>query len=70
MKQIAIIGATGATGKEVVRLALETNYNVIIVVRNLERIQPEKNVTVVKGDVTDLESLELAFKNVDLLLMR
>jgi len=68
MKQIAIIGATGSTGKEVVRLALEANYNVIIVVRNPERIQTEKNVTVVKGDVTDLESLELAFRNVDFVI--
>lgn len=68
MKQIAIIGATGSTGKEVVRLALEANYNVTIVVRNPERIQPEKNVAVVKGDVMDLGSLELAFKNIDFVI--
>jgi putative NADH-flavin reductase len=68
MKQIAIIGATGSTGIEVVRLALEANYKVIIVVRNPDKIQPQNNVTVLKGDVTDLVSLELAFKNVDFVL--
>ncbi len=68
MKQIAIIGATGSTGIEVVRLALETNYKVTIVVRNPDRIPSQNNVTVLKGDVTDLESLELAFKNVDIVL--
>ncbi len=68
MKHIAIIGATGSTGKEIVRLALESNYKVTIVVRNTEGIQPEKNVTVLEGDVKDLESLELAFNNVDFVI--
>lgn len=68
MKQIAIIGATGSTGKEVVRLALEANYKVTIVARNTEGILPIKNVTILKGDVKDLESLEIALKNVDFVI--
>lgn len=68
MKQIAIIGATGSTGKEVVRLALEANYKVTIVVRSPEKIKPEKNVTVLKGDVKDLESLTRSFKNMDFVI--
>ncbi len=68
MKNIAIIGATGSTGEEVVRLALEANYKVIVMVRNPEKMQTKKNVTVLKGDVTDLESLELAIKNVDFVI--
>ncbi len=66
--QIAIIGATGSTGKELVRLALEANYNVTIVVRNPERILFDENVNVLKGNVKDLESLQLAFKNIDFVI--
>lgn len=65
MKHIAIIGGTGAAGKEVVRLALAANYNVTLVARNPHLIQPENNLSVVKGDVTNLESLKQAFKNMD-----
>lgn len=65
MKHIAIIGATGSTGKELVRLALEANYKVSVVVRNPDHFQPEKDVTAIKGDVTDLVSLELALENID-----
>lgn len=65
MKNIAIIGATGSTGKEVVRLALEANYNVTVVVRNPSNVKPQKNLTILKGDVTDVKSLEIAFKKID-----
>lgn len=65
MKSIAIIGATGSTGKELVRLALKANYKVTVVVRNPDRFQPGEHLRVLKGDVTDLPSLELAFKNID-----
>ena len=68
MKSIAIIGATGSTGKELVRLALDANYRVVLVVRNPDDIQPEKNVTVMKGDVTNLKSLEEALKNVNFVI--
>lgn len=68
MKSIAIIGATGSTGKELVRLALDANYRVVLVVRNPDHIQPEKNVTVMKGDVTNLTSLEEAIKNANFVI--
>ena len=57
MKQIAVIGSTGSTGKEVVRLALESNYIVTVIARAPDSIQSRGNLKVVKGDVTDLESL-------------
>ncbi|MGV8995125.1 MAG: NAD(P)-dependent oxidoreductase [Flavobacterium sp.] len=68
MKSVAIVGATGSTGKEVVRLALSANYRVVIVARNPAKILPEKNVSIAKGDVTDYDSLELAFRNVDFVI--
>ena len=68
MKQIAIIGASGATGSEVLQLALEANYKVTIVERNTNWVQPKENVSIVKGDVTDLDSLIQAFKNIDVVI--
>jgi len=65
MKRIAIIGATGSTGKELVRLALEGNYSVTVVARNPAQVKPQNNVSVIKGDVTDSDSLIKAFNNVD-----
>ena len=65
MKHIAIVGATGSTGKELVRLALEANYKVTVVARDRAKIQAQKNLFVMAGDVTDLDSLVKAFAQVD-----
>lgn len=65
MKHIAIIGSTGSTGKELVRLALESNYTVTVVERSPNSTQSQENLKVLKGDVTDLETLETALKNID-----
>lgn len=68
MKHIAIIGATGSTGKELVRLASERNYKITLVVRNPAQVKPNDHVSVVKGDVNDLASLMKAFENVDIVI--
>ena len=68
MKNIAIIGSTGSTGKEVVRLALEANYMVTVMVRSPNSTQSQENLKVVKGDVTDPESLVAALENIDFVI--
>ncbi len=68
MKHIAIIGASGATGSEVVRLALKANYKITVVERNPYHIEPKENLSVVKGDVTNADSLVEAFKNTDIVI--
>lgn len=65
MKHIAIIGSTGSTGKELVRLALQSNYKVTVIERRSNSTQPQENLKVIKGDATDLESLVAALENVD-----
>ena len=65
MKHIAIIGSTGSTGKELVRLALESNYIVTVIERSSNSTQSQGNLKVMKGDVTDLESLVAALENID-----
>ena len=65
MKNLAIIGATGSTGKELIKLALAAGYDVTAIARNPTKIEPRQNLNLVKGDVTNLESLTLALKNMD-----
>lgn len=65
MKHIAVIGSTGSTGKELVPLALESNYTVTVIERRLNSTQPRENLKFIRGDVTDLKSLEEAFENID-----
>ncbi|WP_158798811.1 NAD(P)-dependent oxidoreductase [Pedobacter sp. L105] len=68
MKNLAIIGSTGSTGKELVRLALESNYYVTVVERSSNSIPVQGNLKVVKGDVTDLESLVSSLRNIDVVI--
>jgi putative NADH-flavin reductase len=65
MKHIAVIGSTGSTGKEVVRLALESNYMVTVIERSPGSTSSQANLKIVKGDVTDLESLVSALEGID-----
>lgn len=68
MTHIAIIGATGSTGKELVRLALEADYKVTVVARDPAQVKPRNKMSVIKGDVTDLDSLVKAFENADVVV--
>jgi putative NADH-flavin reductase len=68
MKHIAIIGSTGSTGKEVVRLALEAKYKVTVITRTANSTPSQENLNIIKGDVTNLESLERALKSVDFVI--
>lgn len=65
MKHIAVIGSTGSTGRELVRLALESNYTVTVIERAPKSTQSQGNLKVLKGDVTDFESLVAALENID-----
>jgi putative NADH-flavin reductase len=65
MKNIAVIGSTGSTGKELVRIALESDYIVTVIRRSPAPTQSQGNLKVMEGDVTDLESILAALKNVD-----
>lgn len=65
VKHIAIIGATGATGKEVIKHAFKQRYLVTAVARNSVFVKAEENLTTVSGDVRNVDSLIKAFYKVD-----
>jgi putative NADH-flavin reductase len=65
IKHISVIGATGATGKEVIQYALQQGYRVTAIARKPDAILPQQNLTIVSGDVLNEGNLLNAFANVD-----
>ncbi len=63
--KIAVFGATGGTGKNVVELALAGGHQVVAVARRPEAIPPREGLVVKKGDVLDAESVAQAVAGVD-----
>ncbi|GLX69649.1 NAD(P)-dependent oxidoreductase [Paenibacillus glycanilyticus] len=66
--KIAVIGATGATGKKVLERALELGHEVIAVVRRPEAIPPLEQLTVRQGDVFDVNSIVQAIAGTDVVI--
>ncbi len=64
--KIIIFGASGKTGIEVVKQALEQGNDVVAFVRNPKKITIVDNkLTIVKGDVTDGNAVTESMKEVD-----
>lgn len=60
-RKIIVFGASGGTGFEVVRQALEAGHQVTAFVRNLANLEVEHaNLVVFQGDVTDAGAVEKA----------
>jgi len=63
---IAVFGATGKTGLEIVKQALEGGHNITAFVRDPARLAiKDKNLNVVAGDVFDTDSVTQAIKGQD-----
>lgn len=68
--KVTIFGATGRTGRHLVRQALDAGYDVVAFARTpskLETIQHER-LTVVQGDVVDVEAVKRAVSGTDVVL--
>ncbi len=63
---ILIIGATGGTGRELTKQALEQGHNVTAFVRKPSKVTIEhENLTVVKGNVLDYGTIDSAVQGKD-----
>jgi len=61
--RILVIGATGGTGRELVRQALELGHEVTALVRNPARLKIDNpNLRIVKGNVLDYAAVESAMR--------
>jgi putative NADH-flavin reductase len=57
--KLVVLGATGGTGLEIVRQALDRGHHVTALVRSPERLRPFWNrITVRQGDLLDIADLE------------
>ncbi|MHA4741945.1 NAD(P)-dependent oxidoreductase [Dyadobacter sp. MSC1_007] len=64
--EIAVVGAGGGIGRQVVELALAEGHKVTAIVRNPAKLMLEhENLLIVKGDIMDLASLSGALENKD-----
>jgi len=64
-----ILGATGQTGREVVKQALEKNIVVTAYVRNPKITLSDKNVRVVTGEIQDTKALAKAMEGQDAVIV-
>lgn len=61
--KVLLLGATGRTGKLVLKRALEQDLKVNALVRNSERIKPHPNLEIFQGDPADAADLEKAISD-------
>jgi putative NADH-flavin reductase len=66
--KIAIVGATGRTGRDITRLALAAGHTVTAVVRNASKLGDLHPHAVAVTEATNVDGLARAFANVDAVL--
>ena len=64
-KNVLLIGATGFVGSAILQELVSRGHNVTALVRNPEKLQSNANITAVKGDVANAESLTGLMKGKD-----
>ncbi|MEI4771580.1 NAD(P)H-binding protein [Psychrobacillus sp. FJAT-51614] len=63
--KIALFGATGRVGGEILSLLLKNNHYVTVLVRNPEKLKPHVNLTVIKGNARVKSDIEKTLDSVD-----
>lgn len=67
--KLLIFGSTGKTGRELVNQALDAGYEVTAFARNPQKMEIRHDrLTVVKGDITDADSINVAVPGHDAVL--
>ena len=66
--KLLVVGATGRTGSEIVRLALSRGHQVTAFVRSPQKLEPAPSLVAVRGDPHDAKSLASALVGHDAVL--
>jgi len=68
--KIIIFGATGGTGKELVKQSLEKGHEITVLVRNPQKFSfNDKRVNIIKGDVLNKDDVSKAIQGNDAVLV-
>ncbi|KAE9658543.1 NAD(P)-dependent oxidoreductase [Pseudomonas sp. PB105] len=68
MSKIAIIGATGRAGSQLLEEALRRGHSVIAIARNTDKLAARPNVTVKQVDALDADALQQAISGSDVVI--
>ncbi|MGZ9707419.1 NAD(P)-dependent oxidoreductase [Pseudomonas sp. GNP013] len=68
MSKIAIIGATGRAGSQLLEEALRRGHSVVAIARNTEKLAAQPGVTVKRVDALDAQALQQAISGSDLVI--
>ncbi len=63
--KIVLFGATGRTGSEILRHALEDGHEVTAFVRSPEKCETHEKLTIVEGDIFNAESVKHVIEGAD-----
>jgi uncharacterized protein YbjT (DUF2867 family) len=63
--RVLVLGATGGTGRAIVSQAVDRGYEVVALVRSLDKARDLKGAKLVVGDARDKRALREALKGVD-----
>ena len=66
--KIAVVGATGPTGQEVVAQGLARGHEIVAYVRRPEALKPASNLTVIGGQLEETEKFASAISGCDVLI--
>ena len=66
--KITVLGASGKTGSEIVKQALEVGHSVNALVRRPDALEDQRNLTVIVGDVTNAQDVAKASKGADVVV--
>lgn len=66
--KIVVLGATGATGRQIVDQAVGRGHDVVAYVRRPEALEPKEGVTIAAGQLADQPTLQSILKGADAVL--
>jgi hypothetical protein len=67
--KIALVGASGTIGRQILDEALARGHQVTAIVRNPERLPPQSGVDVVQADIADISRMAASVRNADALII-
>jgi putative NADH-flavin reductase len=69
LKKIAVFGATGETGKQIVEQALQAEYEVVAYARNPSKLNvSNEHLTVIQGELSDVALVKTALRGTSAVL--